>query len=59
MSNLLLFPGIPTIFLCVHVTQVVFLYEDWKKLSVWSSYLFTLSALEMREKEAYKKHDDD
>ena len=42
-----LFLGIPKIFLWVRVRQVAFLSEDWKKLSVWSSVVFTVSALEM------------
>ena len=56
MSKLVLcFSEIPKTFICVHVRQVTFLYEDWKKLSVWSSVPFTVSALEMHERKAYKK----
>ena len=50
-----LFFGIPEMFLCVLVRQVAFLSEDLKKLSVWSSVLFTVFALEMRKREAYRK----
>ena len=46
----------PNLILSVHVSQVTFLSEDWKKLSAWSSVLFMVSALEMHEKEAYRKH---
>ena len=49
------FSEIPKTFICVCVRQVTFLSEDWKKLSVWSSVLFTVSALEMCEREAYRK----
>ena len=49
------FLEIPKIFVCVHIRQVTFLSEDWKKLSVWSSVLFTVSTLEMCEREAYRK----
>ena len=56
MSKLVLcFSEIPKTFTCVLVRQVNFISEDWKKLSVWSSVLFTVSALEMREREAYRK----
>ena len=56
MSKLILhFSEIPKTFICVHVRQVTFLFEGWKKLSVWSSVLFTISALEMCEREAYRK----
>ena len=56
MSKLILcFSEIPKTFICVRVRQVTFLSEDWKKLSVWSSVLFTVSALEMCEREAYRK----
>ena len=56
MSELILcFLEIPKTFICVHVRQVTFLSEDWKKLSVWSSVLFTVSTLEMCEREAYRK----
>ena len=34
---------------------MTFLFEDWKKLSIWSSILFTVSTLEMGEREAYGK----
>ena len=43
------------IFICVRVRQVGFSFEDWKKLSVWSSALFKVFALEMRKSEAYSK----
>ena len=46
---------IPKTFTCVHVRHVTFLSEEWKKLSVWSGVLFTVSALEMCEREAYRK----
>ena len=56
MSKLILhFSEIPKTFICVHVRQVTFLFEGWKKLSVWSSVLFTISALEMCERDAYRK----
>ena len=56
MSKLILcFSEIPKTFICVCVRQVTFLSEDWKKLSVWSSVLFTVSALEMCERDAYRK----
>ena len=56
MSKLILcFSETPKTFICVRVRQVTFLSEDWKKLSVWSSVLFTISALEMCEREAYRK----
>ena len=56
VSKLILcFSEIPKTFICVRVRQVNFISEDWKKLSVWSSVLFTVSALEMREREAYRK----
>ena len=56
MSNLILcFWEIPKIFICVRVREVPFLSEDWKNMSVWSSVLFTLFALEMRKREAYRK----
>ena len=56
MSELILcFLEIPKTFICVHVRQVTFLSEDWKKLSVWSSVLFTVSTLKMCEREAYRK----
>ena len=50
-----LFLGIPKIVLCVCVKQVAFFIWGLKELSVWSSVLFTVSALEMREREAYRK----
>ena len=46
---------IPKFFICVRVKLVAFLSEVWKKLSVWRSVLFTVFALEMREREAYRK----
>ena len=56
MSNLILyFSEIHKNFICVPVRQVTFLSEDWKKLPAWSSVLFTVSTLEMRGREAYKK----
>ena len=56
MPNLILcFSEIPKIFICVRVRQVTLLSEDWKKLSIWSSVLFTVSALEMSERKAYWK----
>ena len=56
MSKLILcFSEISKTFTFVRVRQIMFLSEDWKKLSVWSSVLFTVSALEMREREAYRK----
>ena len=56
MSKLILyFSEIPKTFVFVRVRQVTFLFEDWKKLSIWSSVLFTVFALEMCEREAYRK----
>ena len=56
MCNLILwFSEIPKMFICVGVRQVTFLSEDFKKLSVFSSVLFTVSTLEMRERKVYKK----
>ena len=56
MSELILcFSEIPKTFICIRERQGAFLSEDWKKLSVCSSVLFTVSALEIREKEAYRK----
>ena len=56
MSKLILyFSEIPKAFICVRVSQLTFLSEDWKTLSVWDSVLFTVSALEMRERETYWK----
>ena len=46
---------IPKTFIFVRVRQVTFLSEDWKNVSIWSSILFTVSALEMCEREAYRK----
>ena len=45
---------IPKIFLCVQ-RQVSFFILGLKKLSVWSSDLFAVSTLEIREREAYRK----
>ena len=42
-------------FICARVNQVAFLSEVWKKLFVWSSLLFTVFVLEMREREACRK----
>ena len=58
MSNLILcFPEFVNfffVFACVR--QVAFLSMDWKKLSIWSSgVLFTVSVLEMRERDVYRK----
>ena len=50
-----LFLRIPKMLLCVRIGQIAFRFEDWKRLSVWSSVLFTVSALTMHEMEAYKK----
>ena len=56
MSNsVLCFSKIPKIIICVRVRQVAFLLEDWRTLSVSSSVLFTVFALEMHEREAYRK----
>ena len=55
LKIILRFPEIPKTFICVRVRQVTFLSENRKKLSFWSSVLFTVSALEMREREAYRK----
>ena len=56
MSNLILcFSEIPNFFICVRVRQAVFLFEDWKKLFVWSSVPFTIFAFEMHKKEVYRK----
>ena len=52
---ILCFLEITKTFICVRVRQVTFLSEDWKKLSVWSGVLFTVSVLEMCEREAYRK----
>ena len=56
MSELILyFMEIPKTFICVHVRQVTFLSEDWNKLFVLSSVVFTVSTLEMCKREAYRK----
>ena len=56
MSKLILcFSEIPKTFIFVRVRQMIFLSEDWKKLSIWNSVLFTVSALEMCHREAYGK----
>ena len=56
MSKLILCSTeIPKTFIFVRVRQETFLSENWKKLSVWSSILFTVSALDMCEREAYRK----
>ena len=56
MFNLIIcFSEIRKIFVCVHVMQVAFLSEDWKKLFPWCSILFTVFALEMRKREVYRK----
>ena len=56
MSKLILcFSEIPKTFVFVRVRHVTFLSEDWKKLSVWSSVLFTVSALDLCERKAYRK----
>ena len=56
MSKLILcFSEIPKTFICVHVRQLTFLSEDWKKFSVSSIVLFTVSTLEIHEREAYRK----
>ena len=44
------FSEIPRNLVCFGVRQVTFLSENWKKLSIWSSVLFTVSALEMPER---------
>ena len=54
-KSILCFSQIPKAFTCVRVRQVTFLSEEWKKLSIWSGVLFTVSALEMCEREAYRK----
>ena len=43
---------------CVRVRQVAFLSDDRKKLSVWGIVLFTVFALEMREREAIENRRD-
>ena len=56
MSKLILCSTeIPKTFIFVRVRQETFLSENWKKLSVWSNVLFTVSALDMCEREAYRK----
>ena len=56
MSNLIICSsGIPKAFICVFFLRLVaFLFVDWKKLSVSRSVLFTVFALEMRERKVYK-----
>ena len=54
-KSILYFSEIPKTFICVRVKQVTFSFEDWKKLSVWSSVLFAVSALEKRQREVYRK----
>ena len=54
MSYLILcFSEIAKIF--VPVRHVAFLSENWKMFSVWSIVLFTVFALEMRERKSYRK----
>ena len=56
MSNLILcFSEIPKTFIYVSIRQVTFLLEDWKKVTVWSRVFFTVAALEIREREAFRK----
>ena len=56
MSKLIIsFSEIPKAFICVRVRQMTFLSEGWKMFSVWTSVLFTVSALEIRKREAYSK----
>ena len=56
MSHLILcFLEIPKIFICVYVRQVVSFIWELQKLSVWRSVLFTVFALEMRERETNRK----
>ena len=56
ISNLIrYFSEIPKKIICVLVRQVTFLSEDWKKLSFWNSFLFTVCALEMHEREAWRE----
>ena len=56
ISNLILcFSGIPKIFICASLRQMTFLSASRGKLSVWSSALFAVSALEMRERKAHIK----
>ena len=53
--NLILyFSEIPKIIICFPVSQQAFYLKTEKKLSVWSTVLFMTSALEIREKEAYR-----
>ena len=49
------FSEIPRNLVCFGVRQMTFLFENWKKLSVWSSVFFTVSALEMPERKEYRK----
>ena len=57
ISNLILcFSEIPKVVICVCVRQVTFLSGDWKKLSVWSSVFFTVSALVIHEREYRGDH---
>ena len=54
ISNLILsvsFSQIPNIFICVRIRQVAFLSEDWRKVLVWSSGLFSVLALELYKRE--------
>ena len=56
--NLILcFSKIPEMFICALVKQVVFLSEDCKKSSVWSSVFFTVLDLNMREREDIENTD--
>ena len=56
ISNVILcFSKIIKILVSTGVKQVTFLSEDWKKLSSWSSVLFTVFALEILERKAYIK----
>ena len=55
ISNLILcFSQIPKIFIFTRLRLVAFVSEDWKKLSIWTSVLFKVFALEMRKTEAYR-----
>ena len=56
MSNLILcFSEIPKIFICVRVRQGAFLSEDWKCHPSEAVSSLQVFALEMREREAYRK----
>ena len=55
MSNLILSFSEFLTFFFVRVRQVAFFIWGLKKLSVWSTVLFTVSALDMRERAAYRK----